>query len=57
MIDLRQNPTDLHEIPYWSVAESGPVMEALDEARAKQKYAQMMADAQFQAGSIIDLEV
>ncbi len=54
MIDLRQNPTDLHEIPYWSAAESGPVMEALDEARAKQKYAQMLADAQFQAGSIID---
>ena len=53
----KPSPTQSHEIPYWSPIEASQVREVIDEALAKKKYAEMMADAQFPPGAILELEV
>jgi hypothetical protein len=48
------NQPEMPEIPYWSSLEGAIALAVITEAKAKQKYAEMLADAQFEPGSIID---
>jgi hypothetical protein len=45
-------PTDSHEIPY--IPADPQMVERIREALAKRKYEQMMEDAQFSPGVIVD---
>jgi hypothetical protein len=47
------NQPEMPEIPYWSPQEAAEAMEAINEAKAKQKYADMLADATFPPGSVV----
>jgi hypothetical protein len=52
---MNTSPTDSHEIPY--VPADPQMVERIREALAKRKYEQMMEDAKFRPGSIVDITV